>query len=70
MNKATGNEPANWPDLAMSLWDGLTGRKAEITYHFENLDVSIPHRVGKDCEYATWKLNGALKIRTTDKAQT
>lgn len=54
----------------MALWDGLTGRKAEITYHFEHLDVSIPHRVGEDCQYATWKRNGSLKIRTIDKAQT
>jgi hypothetical protein len=68
MDKTTGHEPANWPDLAMALWDGLTGRQAEITYQFENLDVSIPHRVGAGCEYATWKLNGSLKVRTTDKA--
>ncbi|MFO0916863.1 MAG: hypothetical protein U0872_00925 [Planctomycetaceae bacterium] len=65
--KAT--EPMNWPDLAMALWDGLTGRKAEITYQFDHLDVSIPHHVGDACQYATWKLNGALKIRTTDKGQ-
>lgn len=62
-------EPKNWPDLAMALWDGLTGRKAEITYQFENLDISIPHHVGDGCQYATWKLNGALKIHTADKNQ-
>ena len=60
-------EPTNWPDLAMSLWDGLTGRKAEITYHFENFDVSIPHTVGEGQGKATWSLNGVLKIHTTDK---
>ena len=62
-------EPTNWPDLAMNLWDGLTGRGAVITYHFDHLDVSVPHHVGEDCKYATWKLNGILKISTTDKAQ-
>lgn len=62
-------EPKNWPDLAMAIWDGLTGRKAEITYQFDNLDVSIPHHVGEGCEHATWKLNGALKIRTADQNQ-
>ena len=69
MAEANPTEPSNWPDLAMALWDGLTGRKAEITYHFDHLDVSIPHRVGEGCEYATWKLNGVLKIRTADKTQ-
>ena len=62
-------EPTNWPDLAMALWDGLTGRKAEITYQFDHLDVSVPHHVGDNCQYATWKLNGVLKISTTDKTQ-
>ena len=69
MSDTKVNEPVNWPDMAMSLWDGLTGRKAEITYHFEKLDVSIPHRVGANCEHATWGLNGVLKISTTDKTQ-
>ena len=31
-----------WPDLAISLYDKLTGRHAEITYEFENLEVSVP----------------------------
>lgn len=62
-------EPTNWPDLAMALWDGLTGRKAEITYNFENFDVSIPHHVGENVQHATWKLNGVLTIRTTDQSQ-
>jgi hypothetical protein len=62
-------EPTNWPDLAMSLWDGLTARNAEITYDFGNLEVAIPHKVGQSVDYATWRLNGVLKIRTGDKHQ-
>jgi len=69
MAEANAMEPTSWPDLAMSLWDGLTGRKAEITYHFDHLEVSVPHYVGEQCKYAVWKLNGVLKIRTSDKTQ-
>ncbi len=69
MTESIPTEPSNWPDLAMALWDGLTGRKAEITYHFDKLEVAVPHRVGEGCEYASWRLNGVLKVRTSDQAQ-
>jgi len=69
MTEAKKTEPTNWPDLAMALWDGLTGRKAEITYQFDHIEVSVPHYVGDDCKYAAWKLNGVLKVRTTDHTQ-
>ncbi|MFO7739679.1 MAG: hypothetical protein R6V46_14460 [Desulfatiglandaceae bacterium] len=55
-----------WPDLAMSLYDKLTGRHAEITYEFENLEVSVPSAASEAAAYATWKLNGIVKIRTKD----
>jgi hypothetical protein len=69
MAEAKATEASNWPDLAMALWDGLTGRKAEIAYHFDHLEVSLPSHVGDGAQYATWKLNGVLKIRTSDKTQ-
>ena len=69
MTESKALEPTNWPDLGMALWDGLTGRKAEITYQFDHLEVGVPHHVGEGCQYATWKLNGVLKIRTSDKTQ-
>jgi len=55
-----------WPDLAMSLYDKLTGRNAEITYEFENLEVSVPSIASERASYATWKLNGIVKIRAKD----
>lgn len=61
--------PMTWPDLAIGLYDKLTGRKAEITYDFENFEVQIPSGTGQPAGSATWKLNGALKIRTSDKNQ-
>ena len=47
----------------------LTGRNAEITYDFENMEVSVPAKTGgENVGHAHWKLNGVLKIRTRDVA--
>jgi hypothetical protein len=55
-----------WPELAIDLYDKLTGRGAEITYEFENMEVSVPSGTADGASHAVWKLNGTLKIRTRD----
>lgn len=60
------NETTTWPELAIGLYDKLTGRGAEITYEFENFEVDIPSSTANDAKTAHWKMNGKLKIRTTD----
>ena len=55
-----------WPELALELYDKLTGRGAEITYEFENLEVYVPAHHAEDADMARWKLNGILKIRTRE----
>jgi hypothetical protein len=55
-----------WPDLAINLYDKLTGRNAEITYEFNNLEVSVPSSASESAQHATWKLNGIVKIRAKD----
>jgi hypothetical protein len=35
-------ETINWPDLGLSLYETLTGRNAEITYEFQNLEIYVP----------------------------
>jgi len=55
-----------WPDLAIGLYDRLSGRGAEITYEFDNLEVAVPSSASDDASYANWKLNGAVKIRTRE----
>ena len=55
-----------WPELAIDLYDKLTGRGAEITYEFSNLEVGVPSGTNSPAATATWKLNGVLKIRTRD----
>ena len=56
----------NWPDLAIGLYDRLTGRNAEITYEFSNMHVQIPSGTGPEAEHAKWILNGVMKISTGD----
>lgn len=55
-----------WPDLAVGLYDRLTGRNAEITYEFDAMNVKVPSGTGTQAEHAEWVLNGTLRIRTQD----
>ncbi|MDX1532348.1 MAG: hypothetical protein R3362_12530 [Rhodothermales bacterium] len=57
-----------WPDLAIGLYDRLTGRNAEITYAFDNLSVNVPSKAGEDAEQARWVVSGTVSITTRDGA--
>ena len=59
----------DWSELAISLYDKLAGRNAEITYEADDMEVWVPSGVGDDASHAKWRLNGALKIRARDVAQ-
>ena len=61
-------ETKTWPELAIGLYDKLTGRNAEITYEFDDFDLYVPSKAGakENVEHAHWKMNGTLRIRTTD----
>jgi hypothetical protein len=56
-----------WPDLAIGLYDRLTGRNAEITYEFAELHVRIPSSTGPKAEHAEWVLTGTITVRTRDQ---
>lgn len=56
-----------WPDLAVGLYDKLTGRNAEITYEFDNLVVDVPSGTGAEVTHARWKVSGSLRIHTRDR---
>ncbi|MEO1256219.1 MAG: hypothetical protein AAFY41_15225 [Bacteroidota bacterium] len=58
-------ETATWPELAIGLYDKLTGRNAKITYEFENMNVQVPSGTGSN-DKADWNLNGKLTISTTE----
>ena len=66
--KTMSESPTTWPDLAASLFEKLTGRGAEITYEFQNLEVHVPNVMGAEAKHAHWKLNGVVKIRTRENA--
>jgi hypothetical protein len=57
----------SWPDLAVGLYERLTGRNAEIEYNFVDMHVKIPSGTGPKAEHAEWVFSGTLKIRTRDQ---
>ena len=59
-------DTTTWPDLAIGLYDKLTGRNAEISYEFENFELYVPSSASSEADHAQWKMNGTLKIRTTE----
>ena len=63
---AADDHTTNWPDLAIGLYDRLTGRNAEISYEFDDMHVKIPSGTGDKAEHAEWMLSGTVKIRTQD----
>ena len=60
------NDTKTWPELAIGLYDALTGRGAEITYQMDDLRVQVPSSTGADAEHADWKVSGTLRITTRD----
>lgn len=62
-------ETRTWPELAIGLYDRLTGRGAEIEYEFNNLELSVPSAVGAQADHARWLIQGTVKIRTRDLAK-
>ncbi len=60
------NDTKTWPELAIGLYDALTGRGAEITYQMDNLEVQVPSSTGTNAEHADWKVNGTVRITTRD----
>ena len=60
------DDTKTWPELAIGLYDKLTGRGAEITYEFDDFDLHVPSKAGDDPEHAHWKMNGTLRIRTRE----
>ena len=58
----------NWPELAIALYDRLTGSNAEIQYDFDKMHVQVPSGTGPDAAHASWMLDGTLKISTREKA--
>ncbi|ELZ38963.1 hypothetical protein [Halorubrum tebenquichense] len=60
------DETTTWPELAMGLYDRLTGRNAEIHYQFEDMTVEVPSGTGEDAEHAEWRVDGGVRVTTSE----
>ena len=58
----------DWSDLGREMWSFLTGRQAEVNYQLVDLTVEVPRDTGPDAPRATWKLDGTIRVTTTDNA--
>ncbi len=65
----SADHTTNWPDLALGLYERLTGKNAEISYEFVDMYIKIPSGTGPQAEHAEWVLSGTMKIRTSDQGQ-
>ena len=65
---ATQQDTKNWPELAIGLYDKLTGRDAEISYAFDDFELFIPSSTGDDASHARWKMSGTVRVSTRDGA--
>lgn len=59
-------ETKTWPELAIALYEQLTGKNAVISYEFDQFTLKVPSAVGSN-DHATWEMNGTLKISTEEK---
>ncbi len=60
------SEQKSWTELGQDLWSYLTGRGAAINYSFVEMEIEVPRDTGADAPRATWKLNGTVRVTTSD----
>ncbi len=65
----TNAQVTTWTDLGRDMWSYLTGKEAAIDYQFVDMAVDVPRDTGVDAPTATWRLNGTLRITTSDVDQ-
>ena len=56
----------NWADLGQEMWSYLTGKGAAVSYEFIQMEVEVPRDTGAEAPRAVWKLNGTLRVTTSD----
>ena len=50
----SAEQTTNWPDLAIALYERLTGKNAQIVYEFEDMHIKVPSGTGAKAEHAEW----------------
>ena len=66
--RVNGQEVLDWTDLGREMWSFLTGRQAAINYEFLDMVVEVPRDTGPQAPRAVWKLDGTLRVTTSDVA--
>jgi hypothetical protein len=64
---AVPQHQSSFADVAKELWSYLTDRGAVVNYEFVDMTVEVPRETGAESERAVWKLNGSLRITTTEQ---
>ena len=67
MTNATSTGTTDITEIGREMWSYLTGKGATVEYSFDNMLVEVPKTTGADSPRAIWKLDGTLRIKTTDK---
>lgn len=67
MTQSTDQQVTSFADLGKEMWSFLTGRGAAINYEFVDMSVEVPRDTGANTPRATWKLNGTLRITTSEQ---
>ena len=67
MTTAADKGPTDITDIGKEMWSYLTGKGATVEYNFDDMQVEVPKTTGPDSPRALWKLNGTLRIKTTDR---
>lgn len=67
MTSSTTTGTTDIREFGHELWSFLTGKQAVIEYSFTDMTVEVPKTTGPDSPRATWKINGTLRVRTSDQ---
>jgi hypothetical protein len=65
MSKALENSKS-WEELAIGLYDKLTGRNAIIEYNFDSFKLGVPKEAGSE-ELTEWTMNGKISVTTYER---
>jgi hypothetical protein len=63
----TSAEVTTFADFGKEMWSYLTGKGAVVDYQVRDMVIEVPRETGPDAPRAVWKLNGTLRISTTDR---
>lgn len=63
-----GHSIQDWTDLGQEMWSYLTGRRAAVDYKFIDMVIEVPRDIGPDAPRAVWKLDGTLRVTTSEGA--